>query len=67
MGGGAMKKYQVDLAYTGYVSVEIESANEEEAVEKVEAMGTDGISNLERWPESDMAEEVEEDDDGLHV
>jgi hypothetical protein len=53
-----MKKYQIDLAYTGYVSVEIEAETEEDAVEKVEAMGTVGIGNLERWPEADIIEEI---------
>jgi hypothetical protein len=56
--GGTMKKYQVDLVYTGYVSVEIEAETEEEAIEKVEAMGTAGMGNIERWPEADMVEEI---------
>jgi hypothetical protein len=53
-----MKKYQVDLAYTGYVSVEIEAETEDEAVEKVECMGTVSMENINRWPEADMIEEV---------
>jgi hypothetical protein len=53
-----MKKYQVDLAYTGYVSVEIEAETEEEAIEQVEAMGTAGMGNIERLPEADMIEET---------
>ena len=52
-----MKKYYVDLAYIGYVSVLIEAENEADAILKVEAMGTEGISKLERWPEADMVSE----------
>jgi hypothetical protein len=58
-----MKKYQVDLAYTGYVSVEIEAETQEEAIEKVEAMGTAGMGNIERWPEADMIEETSDSPD----
>jgi hypothetical protein len=53
-----LKKYQVDLAYSGYVSTEIEAKNELEALAKVEEMGTAGISSLYRWPEADMIEEI---------
>jgi hypothetical protein len=53
-----MKQYQVDLAYTGYVSVLIEAETEEEAVGKAEAMGTSGMGNIECWPEADMVEEI---------
>jgi hypothetical protein len=53
-----VKKYQVDLAYTGYVSEIVEAESEKEAIEKAEQMGTAGISSLDRWPEADMIEET---------
>jgi hypothetical protein len=64
-----MKKYQVNLAYTGYVSEEIEAETEDEAIEKVESMSTVNMGNITRWPEADMIEETndspEEPDVGL--
>jgi hypothetical protein len=51
-----MKKYQVDLAYTGYVSEIVEAETEEETIDKVEQMGTAGISSFDRWPDADMIE-----------
>jgi phage FluMu protein Com len=38
-----MKKFQVDLAYTGYVGVKIDAETEADAIEKVEAMGVTGM------------------------
>jgi hypothetical protein len=52
-----MKRYHVDLAYTGYVSEEVEAESIEEAIAKVEAEGVAGISKLDRWPEADMVDE----------
>jgi hypothetical protein len=51
-------KWNVDLAYAGYVSETVEAESEAEAVEKVERMGTAGIGNLYRWTQADMIEEA---------
>jgi hypothetical protein len=56
-----MKTYSVFVAYTGYVSSQVEAENEDEAIEKAARMGTVGISDFERWPEADMVEEEPSD------
>jgi hypothetical protein len=60
-----MPRYVVNVCYSGYVSVEVDAENEDEAVRKAEADTSPAeINNLERWPEADMVEELDADGDG---
>jgi len=60
-----MPRYVVNVCYSGYVSVEVDAENGDEAVRKAEADTSPAeISNLERWPEADMVEELDTDGDG---
>jgi hypothetical protein len=52
-----MKTFSVFIAYTGYVSAQVEAENEGAAIQMVEDMGTAGISDFSRWPETDMVDE----------
>jgi hypothetical protein len=52
-----MKTFSVFIAYTGYVSAQVEAENEDEARQMVEDMGTAGIGDFSRWPEADMVNE----------
>jgi len=58
------KRWLVDVAYSGYISVEVEAYTEEEALSRAEdkaGSSKERPDNLSRWPEADMIEEVIED------
>lgn len=56
-----MKKYKVNLYYSGFCTYEIEAESEDEAIALSRKMAIDKeqiVSNLESWKEADTAEEV---------
>lgn len=66
-----MKKFEVRIYFSGYITKTIESMNEPEAIEQARAeinLSTpDDIGQinetLEAWPDADTAEEIETEDD----
>jgi hypothetical protein len=58
-----MKKYEVQIYYSGFCSYIIEAENENEAIEKGRAIPiniNDFLPTLENWKDADTVEEIHE-------
>jgi hypothetical protein len=56
-----MKKYEVQIFYSGFCSYIIEAENEDEAVEKGRSIPIDPndfLPTLENWKDADTVEEI---------
>jgi hypothetical protein len=63
-----MKKYEVQIYYSGFCSYIIEAENEYNAIEKGRQLDieTDQIlTNLENWEDADTAEELKYETDKI--
>ncbi len=56
-----LKKYAVEIYYSGFCTYEIKAVSEEEAIEKARKMPLNEdeiLTNLENWFEADDVEEI---------
>jgi hypothetical protein len=63
--GKSMKMYRIGLCYSGYMWLDVAAKNAYEACGKAERLtqltgGGPELADLDRWPEADQFEEIEE-------
>jgi len=61
-----MKKFEVQIYYSGFCTYEIDAENNEQAIEKarqLEIKESELLSNLENWKEADTATEIKNEKD----